>query len=137
MAFWSLKARRRTESIGVDDVAPSLYPRFMELVTDSADASSPGAAPRHRVRWAVLTIIAILVLANWRLVAATIAVTAVMSIVVGMMAIAVLIRKATRPIGQLSLIDIAVVTWLYRRWEAWRAPRRTSDSSNITSIRPR
>ena len=69
----------------------------------------------------------IFVFANWRFIAAVMAVLAVLSIVIGLLMVIVLIRKATRPIGQLSLLDVAIVTWLYRRWEAWRSRRRRSD----------
>jgi hypothetical protein len=109
----------------------------MERISDTNDTAPPTASSRHLFRWVVLTVLTVIVLANWRLVAATIAVVAVLSIVVATFMVVALIRKATRPIGQLSLIDVALVTWLYRRWEVWRTPRQASGTSNITNIRPR
>ena len=109
----------------------------MELVPDYDQTSSRSGRWRHRLRWAAFAIVTLFVLANWRLIATTIAVAAVISIVIGLLMVIVLLRKATRPIAQLSLIDVAILTWLFRRWEAWRAPARTSDVSNIRNIRPR
>jgi uncharacterized membrane protein YhaH (DUF805 family) len=109
----------------------------VELVPDFGQTSSRSGRPRHWLRWSVLAIVAIFVLANWRFIAAMIAVAAVTSIVIGLLIVIVVIRKATRPIGQLSLIDVAVFTWLLRRWESWRMSPRPSDTSNIRNIRPR
>jgi hypothetical protein len=109
----------------------------MELVTDIDQTSSRSGRPRHRLRWAALAIVAVFVFANWRPIATAIAVAALMSIVIALLIALVVIRKATRPIGQLSLIDVAVLTWLYRRWASWRASPRPSDTSKIRNIRPR
>jgi uncharacterized membrane protein YphA (DoxX/SURF4 family) len=111
--------------------------RLMEPVPNADNSHSPVATTHHWIRWSMLTIIAVLVIANWRVVAALIAVVAAVSLVIGLLVVIGLMRKVTRPIGQLSLIDAAIITWLYRRWDERRASQHTNDSSNITNIRPR
>jgi hypothetical protein len=62
---------------------------------------------------------------------------AAMLIVIGILTVVAFVHKASRPIGQLSLFDLAHVTWLYRRWERWRTPQHTSNVTNIRDYRPR
>jgi hypothetical protein len=47
-------------------------------------------------------------------------------ILVSVVIIVAFIRNMTRPIGQLSLFDVAFVTWVYRRWERLKAHRSTT-----------
>ena len=69
------------------------------------------------------------VLANWRLVLAALAIEALVAILFGFLGVIAFLRKVTRPIGQLSLLDVAFVTWVYRRWERFKMrDRRNGDS---------
>jgi uncharacterized protein (TIGR04206 family) len=71
-------------------------------------------------------IASIFIVEDWRLVAASLAILAFVVILVSVVIIVAFIRNMTRPIGQLSLFDVAFVTWVYRRWERLKAHRSTT-----------
>jgi hypothetical protein len=95
----------------------------MHLVPDYEETSSTSQKEHHRLRWTVLSVSTLLILANWKLVVAALAITAATLIVFGLFVSVVFIRKVTRPLGQLSLFDVAIVTWVYRRWESIKSRR--------------
>ncbi len=103
----------------------------MHLVPDNEE-SAPATTPRrHPMRWAIILISSILILANLRVVLATLAIVAFVSILFGFLLVVALIRKATRPIGQLSLLDVAVLTSVYRRWESAKSHHRMRRDSFV------
>jgi hypothetical protein len=76
-------------------------------------------------------IASIIVLANWRVVLATLAILSLLVILFSFLGIVTFLRKVTRPIGQLSLLDVAIVTWVYRRWERFKMRHRPSGLSDF------
>jgi hypothetical protein len=131
-----LSAIRLAKSL--DRVVSHPFPtlRMMQLGhtnnTHSRDATS-----RHWIRWSLLTVGTVIVIANWRVVAAVIAIVTVLSLVIGVLVVIGLLRRLARPIGKLSLIDAAIITWVCRRWDERRATYRTKESSNVTNVTPR
>jgi hypothetical protein len=103
----------------------------MHLVPDYEETPPETTTRRHPIRWAVILIASILILANLRVVLATLAIAAFVSVLFGFIVVVTLIRKATRPIGELSLLDVAVLTSVYRRWESVKASHRMRRDSVI------
>jgi Na+-transporting NADH:ubiquinone oxidoreductase subunit NqrB len=103
----------------------------MHLVPDFEETPSETPKKRRPIRWAVILIASILILANLRVVLVTVAIVAFVFLLFGFIVVVALIRKVTRPIGQLSLLDVALVTWAYRRWEIAMASHRIRRGSVI------
>jgi hypothetical protein len=103
----------------------------MHLVPDYEEPPPETTTRRHPIRWAIIVIALILILANWRVVLATLAIVTFVCILLGFIVVVALIRKATRPIGQLSLLDVAVLTSVYRRWESAKANHRMRRESFV------
>ncbi len=96
----------------------------MELVRPPNDLSAP-RRNRHIVRWLVALIGTILIIESWRAVVVLCAVVLILLLITLLLAVVVLIRKATRPIGQLTVLDAMLASWLYRGWERRRIRRQS------------
>jgi sensor histidine kinase YesM len=96
----------------------------MELVPDFVEPPPVTRNPRHPIRWTLLAIASILILENWRFVAVTLALMSFVVLLVSFIVIIAFLRKMTRPIGQLSLFDVAFVAWVYRLRERMKSRHR-------------
>ena len=94
----------------------------MELVRDTEETQQP-ERERHVFRWAALLIGAILTIEDWRIALGFLVVAAVLLFLALALTMMILIRKATRPIAQLTVLDVALLSWAHRRWENRRARR--------------
>jgi hypothetical protein len=89
----------------------------MELVPDYVEPPPQVHGSRQPVRWTLVVIGAIIVGANWRFVLVSLVIVAFVAVLFSFVVIVAFLRKMTRPIGQLSMFDVAFITWVYRRWE--------------------
>lgn len=96
----------------------------VELVPACSDSPPRPKEGRHVVGWIAALIAAVLIIENWKVVIALVAFLAILSLIVSLVAVVVLVRKATRPVGQLTVLDVALATWAYRWWERRRARRQ-------------
>jgi hypothetical protein len=97
--------------------------RLMELLPISNDSSSPVRKGRHVGRWIADFIAVVLVIENLKIVVGLLLVLAIVVLFSALLIVVVLIRKATRPIGQLTVLDVALASWACRWWERRRARR--------------
>jgi hypothetical protein len=95
----------------------------MELVPDYQEPPPRKSDARHPIRWTLVVIAAIIVVANWRVVAALLVVVALVVVLISFVVVISFLRKMSRPIGQLSMLDVAYIAWVYRRWEKIKARR--------------
>lgn len=96
----------------------------VELVR-AASESPPTTRTKHsRSFWLVAIMAAVIVVENWRLLLGLVALVALLLVFCLAVAAIYALRTLFRPVGSLTVIDVALAAWVHRWWERRRHRRR-------------
>lgn len=107
----------------------------MELVPPSESSSEPNRWNSYWVGRTAVVLACILIAENWKIVVGLLATTASVLLFGLVVGVVVVVRKVTRPVEQLTVLDVVLGTWLYRSWERHKTRRQTGRPGKVTPIR--
>lgn len=93
----------------------------MELVPASVAPPSRSGRGRRIARWALAIVTLLVVAGSWRALLELFVIAAVASFLLFVVVVFYVFRRALRPIGELSVVDVALLGSLYRWWTRRRS----------------